>query len=286
MDFNGFVFPTPKFDFRKLRLIQNQLIFIPKKISTKGQSKIPCLFLHPESLNKTKNFLIVFHGNAEDIFSAKIFAEALYKKTLMNIVMVEYPGYSIYKGESDADKILENTEIVDDFIKTQFNLNDKNIYIFGRSIGTSPAIYLASRRKPNALFVISSFTSIRAVADNLVGPLKYLLKERFNSKEYIKNVTCPILFVHGQSDPLIPYKETLLLKEQCNCPYEVNLPEDMTHNDFDLDEDIIEPICNFIKKHCMVDTEENNLQNIDEEIKKFREMPEDIKAYVNENLNK
>ena len=36
----------------------------------------------------------------------------------------------------------------------------------------------------------------------------------------------------------------------------------------------------------MVDTEENNLQNIDEEIKKFREMPEDIKAYVNENLNK
>jgi len=183
--------------------------------------------------------MIVFHGNAEDIYSAKVFAEALYKKTLMNIVMVEYPGYSIYKGESDADTILENTEIVYDFIKNLFHLSDKNIFIFGRSIGTSPAIYLSSRRKPNALCVVSSFTSIRAVANNLVGPLKYLLKERFNSKEYIKNVTCPILFVHGQSDPLIPYKETLLLKDQCKCPYEVNLPERMTHNDFDLEEDII-----------------------------------------------
>ena len=180
MNFNGFVFPCPKFDFRKFRLNQNQLIFIPKKTESISKKHIPCLFLHPESLNKTKNFMIVFHGNAEDIYSAKVFAEALYKKTLMNVVMVEYPGYSIYKG--------------------------------GRSIGTSPAIYLSSRRKPNALCVVSSFTSIRAVANNLVGPLKYLLKERFNSKEYIKNVTCPILFVHGQSDPLIPYKETLLLE--------------------------------------------------------------------------
>ena len=286
MNFNGFVFPCPKFDFHRLKFSQHQLIFIPKKASNNQKgSSIPCLFIHPESLNYTKNFMIVFHGNAEDIFSAKIFAEALYKKTKMNIVMVEYPGYSIYKGDSDADIILENTLIVYDFIKTKFNLNDKNIYIFGRSIGTSPAIYLASRRKPNALFVISSFTSIRAVADNLVGPLKYLLKERFNSKEYIKSVTCPILFVHGQSDPLIPYKETLILKEQCNCPFEVNLPEEMTHNDFDLEEDIIDPVDNFIKKHCEVDNGQNNLENIDEEINKLKTMPEDIKNYVDENLN-
>ena len=200
--------------------------------------------------------------------------------------MVEYPGYSIYKGESDADTILENTEIVYDFIKNLFHLSDKNIFIFGRSIGTSPAIYLSSRRKPNALCVVSSFTSIRAVANNLVGPLKYLLKERFNSKEYIKNVTCPILFVHGQSDPLIPYKETLLLKDQCKCPYEVNLPERMTHNDFDLEEDIINPVDNFIKKHCLIDTEENNLKNIDEEIKQFKRIPDEIKSYIEANLNK
>ena len=286
MDFNGFVFPVPKCDFRGIKFHKNQMIFIPKNTNNPSELPIPCLFLHPDNLNKTKNFMIMFHGNAEDIFSAKIFAESLYKKTSMNIILVEYPGYSIYKGESDADKILENTEIVYDFIKTKFNLNDKNIYIFGRSIGTSPAIYLASRRKPNALFVVSSFTSIRAVAGNLVGPLKYLLKERFNSKEYIKNVTCPILFVHGQSDPLIPYKETLALKELCKCPFEVNLPEEMTHNDFDLDEDIINPISNSIKKYCLVDTEENNLKNIDEDINKLKIVPDEIQAYIDENKNK
>ena len=40
----------------------------------------------------------------------------------MNVVLVEYPGYSIYKGESDADKILQNTEIVMIILKLNLTL--------------------------------------------------------------------------------------------------------------------------------------------------------------------
>lgn len=281
MDLNGLVFPSPKFDFYNVRQFTDELIFIPSNIPDK---KIPCLFIQDKTSRLSKNFLIVFHGNAEDIFSAYNMGASLHKKIGMNIILVEYPGYSIYKGESNADDILQNTTSVYDFIKSEFNLEDRNIFVFGRSIGTSPAIYLASVRKPNALFVISAFTSIRAVADNLVGPLKYLLKERLSSKDYIKNVTCPILLVHGQSDPLIPFKETLLLKQICECPFEVSLPENMTHNDFDLDDDIIDPINSFIKRNCIVDNKKNEFKNIDEQIKALFEMPEEIKNYIDKNM--
>lgn len=280
MDFNGFIFPSPKFDFDKVSGYEDELIYIP---SPNNNYYIPCIFIRDKSSKLSKNFIIVFHGNAEDVFSSRNLGDSLYKKIGMNIIIVEYPGYSIYKGESEADKIIDNTTIIYDYIKTQFNLEDRNIFIFGRSIGTSPAIYLASVRKPNALFVISSFTSIRAVADNIVGPLKYLLKERLSSIDYIKNVTCPILFVHGQSDPLIPFKETILLKEKCDCPFEVLLPEDMTHNDFDLDEDIIEPINKFIKRNCVIDNEKNQFQNFENKIKNLYEMPEEIKVYITKN---
>ena len=235
------------------------------------------MFIQDKENESTKNFLIAFHGNAEDIFTSKGIAVQLHRKLGMNVILVEYPGYSIYKGESDAEAILQNTITIYDFIKETFNLEDKNIFVFGRSIGTSPAIYLASSRKPNALFVVSSFTSIRAVADNLVGPLKYLLKDRLSSKDYIKNVTCPILFIHGQSDPLIPFKETLLLKEICDCPFEVSLPENMTHNDFDLDSDIIEPINQFIKRNCVVDKTKIKF-NINDNL---FEMPKEIEYYIN-----
>jgi fermentation-respiration switch protein FrsA (DUF1100 family) len=237
MNFNSFIFPAPDFDCHLVEQLSDELIYIPTK---NLKEYIPCLFLSNRISRLHKNFVIFFHGNAENIFLSRQMAHGLLDKLNMNIIIVEFPGYSIYKGEASAEKILENTTVVYDYIKTTFNLEDKNIFVFGRSIGTSPAIYLASMRRPNALITISAFTSIKAVADNLVGFLKIFVKERLTSIDYIKNVTCPILFIHGQRDPLIPFKETILLKDNCDCPFEVVLPLCMTHNDFDLDTDIID----------------------------------------------
>ena len=282
MDLNGFIFPHPKCEYDFIQQFKDELIFIPR--NDKENTYIPCLFIPDKTKKLSKNFMVIFHGNAEDIFLSRSLGNSLQQKIGMNVLIVEYPGYSIYPGISDADIILQNTIIIYDFIKNHFHLEDKNIFIFGRSIGTSPAIYLSSIRKPNALFVVSSFTSIRSVADNLVGPLKYLLKERLSSIEYIKNVTCPILFIHGQSDPLIPFKETLLLKEKCDCPYEILLPENMTHNDFDLDDDIIEPINQFIKQNCVIDFEKNEFKNNKIDIDKLYEIPQQIDLYIKEKL--
>ena len=224
----------------------------------------------------------MFHGNAEDIFGARNMGEALCQKLHMNIIIVEYPGYSIYNKEPSTDEVLENTTIIYDYIKEIFDLSDKNIFIFGRSIGTSPAIYLSSIRKPNALIIVSAFTSIKAVADNLVGFLKILVKERLISVDYIKNVTCPILFIHGQKDPLIPFKETIILKDNCDCPFEVVLPIDMTHNDFNLDEDILEPINKFISKNCNIFEEKFEDE---EKIKELFKIPDYINDMIQNNIS-
>lgn len=288
MNFNGMVFPRPQFDFSNVNQYEDELIYIPYNSKQENNKiiHIPCLLLRDKTSKLSKNFIIFFHGNAENIFIARSMGSNLQKKIGMNVIIVEYPGYSIYEGEPDADTILENTSIVYDFVKNKFKLEDKNIFIYGRSIGTSPAIYLASVRKPNALFLVSSFTSIRAVAGNMVGPLKYLLKERFLSKDYIVNVTCPILFIHGQSDPLIPFKETLLLKEKCKCPYDVHLPRLMTHNDFDLDEDIVEPMNKFLKNYCKIDMTPNEFDKSEYELNKLYQQPEEIKIFIDKNLNK
>jgi acetyl esterase/lipase len=97
----------------------------------------------------------------------------------MNIIIVEYPGYSIYKSDKSADKILEDSLAVFDYFSLGLNINPENIIIFGRSIGTGPATYLSSQRKPAALILMSPFTSLRAVAENLIGNLmKFLVSER------------------------------------------------------------------------------------------------------------
>jgi len=297
MEFNGIVFPSPKFNYAEAQHYMNdELFYIPrpstsssssnKKDSSSSNSYIPCLYLQDISGRLSKNFLIFFHGNAEDIFQARTMADKLRNKLYMNVLLVEYPGYSIYINiDKNSDTLLENTKIVYDFIKSKFNLSDKNIFVFGRSIGTSPAIYLSSQRRPNALFVVSAFSTINAVAKHLVGPLSVFLKERFKSIEYIQNVKCPTLLIHGQSDPLIPFTETLLLKEKCNCPYQVSLPEEMTHNEFDLDDDIINPIKNFMNVHCVKDMENNNWDLNSDEFKVYFDTPEFVNKLVKENKN-
>lgn len=281
MDLNGVVFPCPKFDFKMVDNFLEELIFIPTK---NPMEHIPCLFLRDKSTFLSNNFLILFHGNAEDIFGARKMGDTLRQSLCINVIIVEYPGYSIYEGDPNTDKILENTIIVYDFIKKFFKINDKNIFVLGRSIGTSPAIYLASKKKPNALFTVSAFTSIRAVADNLVGALKVFLKDRLNSIDYIRNVRCPILLIHGQRDPLIPFKETLLLKEKCNCPFEVLLPEEMTHNDFDLFMDITEPISKFIKRNCISDQTQNKFKESADELNKLSDIPSEIESFIVKNI--
>lgn len=281
MEFNKIVFPKPRFDYEIVKNYKDELIFIPK---SKGRYEfIPCLFIRDRSTNNSKNIIIMFHGNAEDIFGARTMGETLCKKVKMNVIIVEYPGYSIYQSEPSTDKILENTTIIYDYIKQIFDITDKNIFIFGRSIGTSPAIYLASKRKPNALFTVSAFTSIKSVADNLVGFLKILVRERLESIDYIRNITCPILFIHGQNDHLIPFKETILLKDNCDCPFQVYLPENITHNDFDIDSDIINPIIRFIEQHCNIDKTKNEYDK-NEKINELFIIPSYIDSLIKKNI--
>jgi hypothetical protein len=76
MDLNNIIFPSPSFE-DDLSNHTNELLFIPKKKikKTDEDSFIPTLLLFP--IFKSKNFLVFFHGNAEDIFLARNLGEEL-----------------------------------------------------------------------------------------------------------------------------------------------------------------------------------------------------------------
>lgn len=93
---------------------------------------------------------------------------------------MEYPGYSIYNEDKNSDTILNDSLIVYDFIIEELKINSNNIYVFGRSLGSGPSLYLSSNRNPGGLILISPFTSIQMVAESLVGKMfKYLINERY-----------------------------------------------------------------------------------------------------------
>ena len=80
-----------------------------------------------------------------------------------------------------------------------------DIILFGRSLGSGPAIELAAHVNPAALLLMTAYVSIREVVASLAGRMaSYMVKERFLNIESIKDVRCPTFLIHGLRDTLIP----------------------------------------------------------------------------------
>lgn len=119
---------------------------------------------------------------------------------------MEYPGYGLYQGTPDEETIKEDAETIYNFVVKTLNVKQKHIIVFGRSIGSGPAVHLASQHQIGALVLMSAFTSIRDVVKDLAGRwVKYLVKERFNNLRAMTKVTCPTFLIHGQKDKLVPF---------------------------------------------------------------------------------
>lgn len=266
-----FIFCKPKFDYKNIYEKKNKLIFIEKdKNNQNPENFIPCMFYR--NLDSS-NFLIYFHGNSEDIFSIESFAMDFRSDLKMNILVVEYPGYSIYiDQEPESTKIFSDSIYIYDWIKTKFGIYDDQIFIYGRSLGTSPAIYLSSKRKPKALFLVSAFTSIKDIGSDKY--VSWFMEKIFNSINYIKNVECPILLIHGGRDSLISYHHSeRLLKEvkSIGKSYICELIKrpNVTHNDYSIKEDIIDPIKNFLKEYQLA-SDQNIMINM--KIEEFNDL--------------
>jgi len=84
-----------------------------------------------------------------------------------------------------------------------------------------------------------------------------LIADRFKNYDLMPNVTCPALLIHGQSDNLISFSHSVDLSQRCGGPYELILPEEMDHNDFNIYEDFLEPLVGFLKRHNLTNPSSN-----------------------------
>lgn len=161
--------------------------------------------------------------------------------------MVEYPGYGVYKADKCDKRMQEDSLIVFDFVCNTLGFHPGNVFIFGRSIGTGPATYLARYRSTaKILILLSPFTNLRAVASDFVSILSIMFKDRFRNIDHINHMNCPVIIIHGKEDEIIKYEHAVKLIEKCNSFCRLITPPNMTHNNFRLFQDLIIPIKKFL----------------------------------------
>ena len=186
---------------------------------------------------RTPRVLLFFHGNA-GIISHRLDSIGQFRDLGLSVFIIDYRGYGQSEGRTTEKGIYRDADAAWRYLTEGRGIVASDIVIFGRSLGASVASRLASKNQPLALIVESSFTSIPDIAQDLYPwlPARWLSRLSHATRDYVRDVRCPILVIHSRDDEIIPYHHGEAIFASANEPRTL-LTIRGTHNDaFLLDE--------------------------------------------------
>ena len=214
-------------------------IEIDKKIKLKS-------WFIKKDLNKFKTILI-FHGNAGNLFN-RVYKLNELNKLDVNILLISWRGFSGNKGKPTEKNLYHDAEEAVKWLNNRGAIS-KNIILYGESLGTGVATELGTSNAFGGIILESPFTSIANAAKIYYPylPVNTILKDRYDSIGKIKNITTPILIMHGKKDNIVPQKMGLELYEKANQPKFSYFPEDDDHM-MEYNDNLLNSIKLFINK--------------------------------------
>jgi alpha-beta hydrolase superfamily lysophospholipase len=151
-----------------------------------------------------KAILLLFHGNRDGAFERLDFAKALVPQNV-SVALAEYPGYGGEAGPTNEWAVLRNALAIYDEIETR--CGTLPVFLMGESLGTGPATYVSSLRRPRGLLLSTPYTSMASVAKFRYPwmPIHTLIRHPIKAMYWAPHVHCPVLVLHGTLDKTVPY---------------------------------------------------------------------------------
>ncbi len=180
---------------------------------------------------RSSQVLLFFHGNAGNI-SHRLDSIQQFQDLGLSVLIVDYRGYGQSEGRTTERGIYRDADAAWQYLIEDRGIVASDILIFGRSLGASVAARLAAQHQPLALIVESSFTSVPDIAQDLYPwlPARWLSRLSHATREYVRDVKCPILVVHSRDDEIIPFRHGEAIFASANEPRTL-LAIRGTHND-------------------------------------------------------
>ncbi len=144
------------------------------------------------------------HGNAGALVH-RANRVRLYRGQGYGVFMLAYRGFSGSTGKPTETNIVADALMAYDTL-AGFVPQDSKTIVYGESLGTGVAVQVAAKRRPDGVVLESPFSSAVDVGAYLYPylPVHWLLKDRFESISYIKDVKAPLLVLHGERDRIVP----------------------------------------------------------------------------------
>ena len=209
-----------------LYIFQEKLLFLPTTLEQDYQYQFAYpfeeLFLETSDdaiinalhfkAEHPKGVILYFHGNAGDLSRWGKVTEYFVNKNY-DVMVMDYRTYGKSKGSLSEAAFYNDAQYCYNYLLNQYQ--ETQIIVYGRSLGTGIASYIASENQPHQLVLETPYYSILDVAKQRfpVFPVKQLLKYHFPTFTYLPKVICPIAIIHGTDDSIVPYSSGKKLSE-------------------------------------------------------------------------
>lgn len=142
----------------------------------------------------------------------------------------DYRGFPASPGEISEANILADALAAYDWLDAE---TDAPILIWGRSLGSGPATYVAKERAAAALLLETPFLSAVNVAAERypILPVSLVMQDQFRNDLWIEGVSEPVLVAHGTADRTIDVSNGERLFARAPNPHDLWIVEGADHSD-------------------------------------------------------
>lgn len=142
----------------------------------------------------------------------------------------DYRGFPASPGKISETNILADALAAYDWLDAE---SDAPILIWGRSLGSGPASYVASQREAVALLLETPFLSALNVAAERypILPVALVMQDQFRNDHWIEDVSEPVLVAHGTADRTIDVTNGERLYARAPNPDELWIVDGAGHSD-------------------------------------------------------
>jgi uncharacterized protein len=198
---------------------------------------------HPNAARRPT--ILYFYGNGMCL-KGTTYEFGHFRRLGANVLIPEYVGYGLSGGQAGEVGCRETADAAYDHLSKRPDVDPAKIVAAGRSLGGAVAIDLALRRPVATLFTLSTFTRLADLARHhypFLPAAEWLLQDWFDSLAKIGRVDCPVLFVHGRRDEIVPFAMMDRLAAAARAPVTRLAVEGAGHLDlFAFEDQILESI--------------------------------------------
>lgn len=213
-----------------LYFFQNSLIYLPNNdqpVLTEELQKFgfrPILvptadglhlysWMRPPAADSEQRIFVFFHGNSGN-FGSRAVKLLPFLQAGDGVILASYRGYGSNSGVPSEEGLKLDAEAFVEFAHENFAQSP--LIAYGESLGTAMAVHVAQKYDFAAVILEAPFDTAYKVARDRypIFPVKTLMNDKYETENYIGNVTAPLIFLHGKRDSTTSYKRGVTLFEK------------------------------------------------------------------------